>query len=211
MTMAAKKRERKAYEARQNEIIKQARKQFITLGYEATSINSLIKNLGIAKGTFYHYFKSKEELLDAVVDQVNGEIIEQVAQVTTSNLPPLTKLLLAFKAMNVQDHDLLIDHLHKKENALLHQKTMNVLLQEVVPYFSQIIEEGNQAHRFACRYPKESVYILLTTSMYLLDEGMIEFTNEEKQGIYQALILYLSKMLEIDEHELMVAMEQAEE
>ena len=47
--------------------------------------------------------------------------------------------------------------------------------------------------------------------MYLLDEGMIEFTNEEKQGIYQALILYLSKMLEIDEHELMVAMEQAEE
>lgn len=209
--MSAKKGERRTYEARQNEIIKQARKQFITLGYEATSVNSLIKNLGIAKGTFYHYFKSKEELLDAVVNQVNGEIIEQVAQVTTSNLPPLTKLLVAFKAMNVQDHDLLIDHLHKNENALLHQKTMNVLLQEVVPYFSQIIEEGNQIHHFACRYPKETVYILLTTSMYLLDEGMIEFTKEEKQDIYQALILYLSKMLEIDEHELMVVMEQEEE
>jgi AcrR family transcriptional regulator len=40
---------------------------FFTKGYAKTTVNDVLQEIGIAKGTFYYYFKSKEEVMDAVV------------------------------------------------------------------------------------------------------------------------------------------------
>jgi len=51
----------KEYDERRNEIIDTAKKLFITKGYNKSSVNDILNEIGIAKGTFYYYFASKEE------------------------------------------------------------------------------------------------------------------------------------------------------
>ncbi len=63
------------------EIIKEhAIKLFIENGVDATSINKLVELCGIAKGTFYLYFKNKNDLVEEVFDQYRKDFIVQVVE-----------------------------------------------------------------------------------------------------------------------------------
>ena len=74
----------KEYDERLTEFLETAQQLFFQKGYEKTSVNDIIKKIGVAKGTFYHYFKSKKDLLDKIVKgyvvktllKVKGEIEE---------------------------------------------------------------------------------------------------------------------------------------
>ena len=57
-------------EERKKEILMIARKLFVEKGYDQTSINDILKIIEIAKGTFYYYFTSKEELLEEIIMQI---------------------------------------------------------------------------------------------------------------------------------------------
>ena len=57
-------------EERKKEILMIARKLFAEKGYDQTSINDILKIIEIAKGTFYYYFTSKEELLEEIIMQI---------------------------------------------------------------------------------------------------------------------------------------------
>ncbi|MEQ8281448.1 MAG: TetR/AcrR family transcriptional regulator [Parvibaculum sp.] len=49
-------------------ILDAARIVFADLGYGATSVRDIIRKTGLASGTFYNYFKSKEEVFEALMD-----------------------------------------------------------------------------------------------------------------------------------------------
>ncbi|MGB6371054.1 MAG: TetR/AcrR family transcriptional regulator, partial [Atribacterota bacterium] len=55
----------KKYDERRTEFLDTAQELFFTKGYEQTAVETIIKKMGLSKGTFYYYFKSKEDLLDA--------------------------------------------------------------------------------------------------------------------------------------------------
>jgi len=63
------------HDERIKDIIKKAEKLFAKKGYDNTSVADIIEKVGIAKGTFYHYFKSKDELLDTIVGRMMKKII----------------------------------------------------------------------------------------------------------------------------------------
>src|SRR5579863_1939083 len=81
---------------RKREIIKAAAKLFLTKEYEKTTLQDVMKYLGIAKGTIYHYFDSKEALLEAVViDMVDvrlNEIEAKLKKVKGNALQKMEKL-----------------------------------------------------------------------------------------------------------------------
>ncbi|HEY4345260.1 MAG TPA: TetR/AcrR family transcriptional regulator [Parvibaculum sp.] len=49
-------------------ILNSAREVFAELGYGATTVRDIIRKTGLASGTFYNYFKSKEEVFEAIMD-----------------------------------------------------------------------------------------------------------------------------------------------
>lgn len=51
------------------QILSISAKLFIEKGYDKTSIQDIINALGMSKGAIYHHFKSKEEILNAVLEQ----------------------------------------------------------------------------------------------------------------------------------------------
>lgn len=64
---------------RRQDIIATAWRLIVERGYEATSLNTLIAELGISKGSLYHHFQSKAAVVDAVVERLTTEVLQRVA------------------------------------------------------------------------------------------------------------------------------------
>ena len=66
-------------------IIQEARKAFGTDGFEKTTIKAIAAATGIAQGTLYTYFKSKEELFNAVVENLWQSFSQGMNEITLSS------------------------------------------------------------------------------------------------------------------------------
>lgn len=192
----------KEYDERKKEILDTAERLFRIKGYEKCTIMDIIKEVGIAKGTFYHYFKSKEEVLDAVVLRYVDIVRSNAEEILLiENINPVEKLMRAFMAMQVTnqiDKDLL-DNIHKVENALLHQKVLNQLVTTMTPILVKVIEEGIEENVWICKYPLEYMQIFLVASLTLTDEGIFELDSDSQMNIIDAMISMLEKMLGVPE------------
>ena len=192
----------KDYDERKNEILDVAEKLFYSKGYEKCTVNDILKEVNIAKGTFYYYFKSKEEVLDAVVSRYTDIVINRTNEVLANDtINPVEKLLGACMAMQINDKvsEDMLEELHKSENALLHQKTLNKMVTVMVPVLVQIIEEGIEKKVWSCRYPLQYMQIFLAASLTLTDEGIFELDSNSQMTIMIALISLLEKMLHVPE------------
>lgn len=178
-------------------ILQAAMIEFTTLGYNQTSVNKLITITGLSKGTFYHYFKSKEEVLDAIIahfiDQITSDVqlIVQTQQ-NTNAIELLTHVLIA---LNVRQEKTEMDTLiHTPENVLLHQKFAAKLIEQLTPKICMIIEKGVQENLFSVRLPHVMVEILLLTQ-YLFDEGMFTWTQAELKEKIIGITIALERLL----------------
>ncbi|MGY4397141.1 AcrR family transcriptional regulator [Sphingomonas sp. UYAg733] len=70
-----------------------ARALFSEHGYEAVSVDLLVQRAGVAKGAFYHHFASKRDLLERLIDTVQGELAMQIA--TKASGGPVTSNSIA--------------------------------------------------------------------------------------------------------------------
>jgi len=71
---------------------------FYSKGYAEVSVNLIIENVGISKGTFYHYFSSKEELLDQLVQRFAVAAIENIIPIVNDDsLNAIEKLNSIYK------------------------------------------------------------------------------------------------------------------
>lgn len=77
-TAALRARPSRATQRRQD-IVTTAWRLIVERGYEATSLNTLIAELGISKGSLYHHFQSKAAVVDAVVEMITTEVLQRVA------------------------------------------------------------------------------------------------------------------------------------
>jgi len=80
---------------RRAEIIDAAERRFASQGYLQTSVSEIIGDAGIAKGTFYHYFQSKESVMYAVIDKNITLLKDQVeSYMAESTQPPLAQFTM---------------------------------------------------------------------------------------------------------------------
>ena len=63
------------HEMRRNEILDAAQQLLFTKGYEQMSIQDILTQLKISKGAFYHYFDSKQALLEALIERIADQVI----------------------------------------------------------------------------------------------------------------------------------------
>jgi len=75
--MAARKRSEMMEETRAK-LISAARKAFAEKGYAASSMDDLTAEAGLTRGALYHNFGDKKGLLQAVIDQIDGEMLQRM-------------------------------------------------------------------------------------------------------------------------------------
>ena len=180
----------KEHDERRNEILDKAAILFETNGYNKTTINDILREVNIAKGTFYYYFKSKEEVMDAIIDRYMEIGLERAEAINArKDLSPTEKLLQVILALKMGGPESgVIEELHNPENALMHQKSISGLVLELTPIMTAIVKEGIAAGDFTTAFPAQTIQIILAASMTLLDEGIFSFTQEEQLLLLQAII-----------------------
>jgi len=76
-------------------ILEAARRVFAELGFGATTVRDIVRATPLASGTFYNYFTSKEELLVAVVHELEREMVADWQSAVAGIDDPLERIVAA--------------------------------------------------------------------------------------------------------------------
>lgn len=157
-----------------------------------------MNELSIAKGTFYYYFKSKEEVMDAIIMRT-AKMIEAYAEsvAAEANLTVQQKLIKIF-SMNFPQWEhkaQMIQELHQPENIEMHQKSLTQTVLKLTPAPTKIAEQGIKEGLFATPYPKECIANFLVSTQFLLDEGLFHWEPQELQRLVQAQLYIMERSM----------------
>lgn len=157
-------------EIRKNEIIEAAEELFLNQGFEETTVSDIVNKVGVAQGLFYYYFKSKDEILDAVVERFTENVIAELNLVGGDDqLNAIQKLQTIFTAIFsvFSQKEKLVIYMHEERNELLHYRLAYKFMDKVISLFLKIIEQGIREKVFDVEYPRETTEILLTGMSYM--------------------------------------------
>jgi AcrR family transcriptional regulator len=79
-------------QATRGRLVATAAKLFAEKGYEATSIEDLLRELGMSRGALYHHFDSKEAVFEAVLHQIEAEVAEATVLASRGARDPASAL-----------------------------------------------------------------------------------------------------------------------
>lgn len=185
-------------EVRRNEILDAAERLFALRGYETATVNEILATVNIAKGTFYYYFKSKEEVLDAIVERrisAGVTAAEEIASQTGSSV--YEKFLAVIMAQKARSHieEAFTEVLHESGNAKFHEKTLTEYVLRLSPVLQNLIEEGIRQGIFSTPYPKENAELLLASALLIFDDGYFHWTETELASRIPAFIEVMERVL----------------
>jgi AcrR family transcriptional regulator len=176
VTRVVKTRVVKEHAVRRTEIIDAAQRLVQRKGYEQMAIQEILDELRIAKGTFYHYFDSKQALLEAVVERIMGQA-EQIAIpiVRDPHLPAIDKLQCIFttlgrwKTARIPFFMELVRVWYTDDNALVRAKLHARGIQRITPLLTQVIRQGIAEGTITTCHPEQAGSILMSLVGQLSD------------------------------------------
>jgi AcrR family transcriptional regulator len=172
-------------DVRRTEILEVAQRLFFQKGYEQTSVQDIIAEIGIAKGTFYHYFNSKQGLLDGMIERMIEQTLQSLEPlVADDQLCAVEKFekffgnIADWKAENKAFFLDIMTIWYNDENAILRQKGHTLSVVKTVPLLAKIIEQGIAEGVFTIEYPADIAEIMLQI-MHALSDTLAKIIMNE--------------------------------
>ncbi len=169
MKRRARGRITKDPEERKLELIDAAERLFMERGYEATTVSDIVQEVGVAQGTFYYYFPSKEEILEAIIEKDMAALEDDARLITQDpQLDPASKINAMVNSIIgiSSSRKEIMDYLHKESNAVMHEKMERHLIERLVPLMAEVVAKGTKEGRFDVEHPTETVEFLLASMVY---------------------------------------------
>ena len=189
-------------DVRRSEILDVAQKLFYLKGYEQTSVQDIITEIGIAKGTFYHYFSSKQDLLDAMIKRMIDQTLQTVEPIVNDDqlnaLEKFTRFFAYIESWKIENKTFLLEVLkvwHKDENAIFRQKMGVETTRAVAPVLAKIIQQGAVEGIFVTAYPEDLAEVILQIGQPLSETATelllnIEQDDQTLEIITRKVIVY---------------------
>ena len=155
---------------RKQELLKIAYNMFLMKGYDNTSIDDIINEAKIAKGTYYYYFESKETTLEEVINMMINDEVTSAKEILKMPISIPEKLVRIITSLRPKKNEQEIQNtLNKKDNIVMHEKINNRIIEEAVSLLEQVVMEGIENKIFNCTHIKERLKMLLIMSNELFD------------------------------------------
>lgn len=146
------------------------------------SMNMIAQQAGIAKGGIYYYYKSKEEVLYAVIQRAYRRAVHEYLDTADSNIAGIDKIKMLFcviikKEFKDKQHNLLTA-LHINENTLIHNYMKLVAIQEISPLLEKILVQCKAENSINIELePAEVAEMIVATLTFLLDGTIFDDKN----------------------------------
>ena len=195
---------------RREAFVEAAQRLMSTKGYEAMSIQDLLDELEASRGAFYHYFESKQALLEAVIERmVDAALAEVTPVVADAELPAIRKLERVFSAIGrwkTERRPLVMALLEvwlSDENAIVREKFRGTSARRLVPILAPIIQQGIDEGTFDADSAEETarVFVMLllgfqeiATDLFLdrqagrIDEGKVVETFSSYSAVFERIL-----------------------
>jgi AcrR family transcriptional regulator len=208
---------------RRNEFFDSAVRCFRKKGYYDTSVEDIAREVGVAKGLFYYYFKSKEDLMEQLVvkqwDEVEQDYIDIVDNDDLDAFAKFMRLSKASRERKVKTV-YLWDVLENERDSLLVKRMTEEGFKRMIPLMVRIVEQGVREGVFDTPYPQEAVEFLMHGNESVIaaniadpavfrrrmlasfdlmrrilgaDQAMIDHIVEEAEAVFQAVADQMDK------------------
>ncbi|KSV66713.1 MULTISPECIES: TetR/AcrR family transcriptional regulator [Ensifer] len=161
-------RTKKSPEVRSNELIDCAERLFFLHGYENTTVNDVIREANLSKGAFYHYFVSKEALLEAVATRLAERNLKELQPLfEDSSLDAVGRLNALFAGSRRLKLDMApqlknsFNALFKPENVALYHRIDEALMAVSLPLVAEMLRRGHADGTLDAPDPEASALMLL--------------------------------------------------
>ena len=174
-------------EERRTEIMDTAQVLFAQKGFEETSVADIVRKIGVAQGTFYYHFESKEQLLNEILNRLVDLGIYRIEEIfNDQQMSAADKIVGMFRTFFElgNNHGSLGEYVHQEKNNALHQRLMDKSLVRIGPMVVKIVREGVSRGEFNTIYPEEVTEIVLYgVSQFIHHHIYIEDKSRIKQKI----------------------------
>lgn len=183
-------------EVRKNEIIDAAESLFMEDGFDDTTVSDIVNEVGIAKGTFYYYFATKESIIVAIVERRLNKGKKRAETVLNDRgLDAVEKMAKIMKILFLKapEDKRIFHYFDWDNNAKIHQKRDELFHKIFKGIILQIVEEGVQDGFFKCEYYQEITEIIFIG----IDRFMhINLKNFQKKGVFNEKVKAIEELLE---------------
>lgn len=177
-------RKQDEYDYKKLEITKVSVELLDRIGYEQFSINKVIAAADMTKGAFFHYFKSKKELIEAIVNIVLDPMSEALESIAMDRaIKPKQKILHMAKAVGKikAEHrstsQQLVRLLQMEKNKQIADLVVEKSIEVFLPLYEHVLIEGNLSGDFDIPHPHGSAFIYFTVLASLNKEIGRVMTN----------------------------------
>jgi AcrR family transcriptional regulator len=153
----------KEFASKRKEILDAAQKLVFTKGYEQMSVRDILDELSISSGAFHHYFSSRQELLEGLIEQIRQRSLQPLLPVIHDpDLSAIEKLQGFFDTLdqlrmaNRASLILVAQIWYTDGNALVRTKVDEAVFEQRAPLLAEIVRRGIQEGVFTATYPDQA-------------------------------------------------------
>lgn len=187
-------------DARRGELLATAERLFYTKGYEKTSVQDILTEMGFSKGGFYHHFDSKLSVLEAICEQRAKESCEQAqASAEACEGNAAEKLNAVFRASEILTSGqqsfvaLLLQVAYREDGALMREKMKNSQFACMLPVFQAIVSQGMREQIFFVSDVAACAQMLLRMNLMFTDEiAQLLSRDDSEERILEAAVRTLN-------------------
>ena len=168
---------------------------FIEKGFDNTSVNDIVKKVGVAQGLFYYYFNSKNEMLNAVVERYLDKIAVSLHELMEDNSLTVEKKLVLFLETLLkygEKNENFAADLHREENAVIHHKLTEKANELIPPIFLRLINEGVKKGIWSIPYSAEMMEILV----FGIGDYLHKYYFTPDKKVFEAKMKVLERFIE---------------
>jgi AcrR family transcriptional regulator len=161
---------------RKAEILEAAQRLFAERGFEATRVSDIVKAVGVSQGVFYLYFKSKEDVLETVIDENAEKYYAKVeAIMTNKRLDAVGKIERFFAAMQKagKEGGRFVEEMHTAKHKEYQDRMARRFAARYMSLISGLVQEGIDEGLFDAPDPDAAA------ALFLVLPGLFSHVDEE--------------------------------
>ncbi|MBM7601481.1 AcrR family transcriptional regulator [Virgibacillus halotolerans] len=174
------KQQEKAKKSKGN-ILNAAVKLFSEQGYDATSLQDIMKETQMSKGAIYHHFKGKQEILQTLTEEAHNCVRDYFEEVKNnhelSTKEKILKIISYFGNNSIQNNLIENRWVEKVPYALL--DTLRGTMKNLSPILAEIFQQGIEKNEIKCDHPTFAAEVILILADVWLDPILFKWKLEE--------------------------------